>query len=136
MRFRTLMLTAAFMGVFVMSAAVPADASTTSLGCSSRGFAGSFRVISDNAEGAPRTGVVIDYRIDTGGNQGGSEANVWVNDFGVVPARKLNIGNAIQDGKWHRLYGPYDRRYGAVAYGFVFDRPWLDPWCSAGAGSF
>lgn len=136
MRFRVLMLSVAVVGVLTAVAPAPAEASTTSLGCSSEGFVGSLRLTSGNAPDVPRTGVVIDYRIDRGGKPGGNEANIWVNDFGAVPARKLSVGNAIQDGEWHRLYGPYDRRYGSFAYGFVFDRPWLDPWCSAGAGSF
>lgn len=73
----------------------------------------------------------IYYKIDKGPNRGGNQANVWVKDNGVLPAKQFYTSYGIQDNNSHVLGYKYSRGSGTISAGFVFDKSWAsDPSCN------
>lgn len=108
-----------------------ADAVISYYSCSKGGFTGT--IIIDHTPGKFLGPVVrINYKIDKGRNRGGNKANVSYGDYGFLPAKTFNTGDAgIQDNKQHYLGGPYIAGGEEIRAGFVFDKSSApDPSCS------
>lgn len=101
--------------------------------CSVDGFTGTI-LIDFRGPSSTRAEYIysIAYKIDKGGNRGGNNANVWVTDNGVLPARESSSGDrGIQDNTVHYIGGRYSRGSGYISANFIFDKSWAsDPRCS------